>query len=35
MLKNDMQKLSQMQQAFSGVLNAMNETAMNAVKSIR
>lgn len=35
MLKNDMQKLSQMQQAFSGVLNAMNETAMAAVKSIR
>ncbi len=35
MLKNDMQKLSQMQQAFSGVLNAMNESAMNAVKSIR
>ena len=26
---------SQMQQAFSGVLNAMNESAMNAVKAIR
>ncbi len=32
MLKNDMQKLSQMQQAFSGVLNGMHETAMNAVR---
>ena len=35
MLKNEMQKLSQMQQAMSGVLNAMNETAMKAISAIR
>ncbi len=35
MLKNEMQKLSQMQQAMSGVLNAMNETAMKAISNIR
>jgi hypothetical protein len=34
MLKNEMQKLSQMQQAFSNVLNAMNDTAQNAIKRI-
>lgn len=35
MLKNEMQKLSQMQQAMSGVLNSMNEMSMNAIKNIR
>lgn len=35
MLKNEMQKLSQMQQAMSGVLNSMNETAMKAIGAIR
>lgn len=32
MLKKDMQKLSETQSAFSGVLNAMNDTAMTAIK---
>ncbi len=35
MLKNEMQKLSQMQQALSGVLNAMNESASKAIAAIR
>jgi hypothetical protein len=34
MLKNEMQKLSQMQQAFSNVLNEMHQLAMNAIRSI-
>jgi hypothetical protein len=34
MLKNEMQKLSQMQQALSGVLNGMNDTAMAAIRKI-
>jgi len=35
MLKNEMQKLSQMQQALSGVLNSMHDTAKNAIQAIR
>jgi hypothetical protein len=35
MLKNEMQKLSQMQQALSGVLNSMHDTAKNAIAAIR
>ncbi len=35
MLKNEMQKLSQMQQAFSNILNAMHDTAKNAIQAIR
>jgi hypothetical protein len=34
-LKNIMQKLSQMQQALSNVLNTMHQGAMNAVRNIR
>jgi hypothetical protein len=34
-LKNDMQKLSQMQQALSGVLNSLHETAQNAIRAIK
>jgi hypothetical protein len=34
MLKNEMQKLSQMQQAFSNVLNEMHQLAMNAIRGI-
>jgi len=35
MLKNDMQKLSQMQQAFSNVLNEMHQNAMNSIRAIK
>jgi hypothetical protein len=35
MLKNEMQKLSQMQQAMSGVLNALDATAMNAIRNLK
>jgi hypothetical protein len=35
MLKNEMQKLSQMQQAFSNVLNEMHQLAMNAIRNIK
>ncbi len=34
MLKNEMQKLSQMQQAFSNVLNEMHQLAMNAIRGM-
>lgn len=34
MLKNEMQKLSQMQQAFSNVLNEMHQLAMNAIRNM-
>ena len=33
-LKNEMQKLSQMQQAFSAVLDKMSETAGNSIRKI-
>ena len=35
MLKNEMQKLSQMQQAMSNVLNEMHNMAKNAIQNIR
>jgi hypothetical protein len=35
MLKNEMQKLSQMQQAMSNVLNEMHTLAMSAIRNIR
>jgi hypothetical protein len=35
MLKNEMQKLSQMQQAFSNVLNEMHQNAMNSIRAIK
>ena len=35
MLKNEMQKLSQMQQAMSNVLNEMHSMAKNAIQNIR
>jgi len=35
MLKNEMQKLSQMQQAMSNVLNEMHNLAMNAVRNLK
>ena len=35
MLKNEMQKLSQMQQAMSNVLNEMHNLAMSAIRNIR
>ncbi len=35
MLKNEMQKLSQMQQAFSNVLNEMHQLAMNSIRNIK
>lgn len=35
MLKNEMQKLSQMQQAMSNVLNEMHNLAMSAIRSIK
>jgi hypothetical protein len=34
-LKNMMQKLQQMQQALSNVLNSMHQGAMNSVRNIR
>jgi hypothetical protein len=34
MLKNEMQKLSQMQQAFSNILNEMHNLAMNAIRNV-
>jgi hypothetical protein len=33
-IKNEMQKLSQMQQALSNILNALNETASSAIRAI-
>jgi hypothetical protein len=35
MIKNEIQKLSQMQQAMSNVLNTMNELAMSAIRHIK
>ena len=35
MLKNEMQKLSQMQQAMSNVLNEIHTLAMSAIRSIK
>lgn len=34
-IKNEMQKLSQMQQALSNILNSLDETAKNAIRSIK
>ncbi len=34
-IKNEIQKLSQMQQAMSNVLNTMNDQAMNAIRHIK
>ena len=35
MIKNDIQKLSQMQQAMSNILNTFHETAMGAIRNIK
>jgi hypothetical protein len=35
MIKNEIQKLSQMQQALSNVLNTMHEQAMGAIRHIK
>jgi hypothetical protein len=35
MIKNEVQKMSQMQQAMSNVLNTMHEQAMNAIRQIK
>ena len=34
-LKNEMQKLSQMQQAMSNVLNQMHDQAMSSIRHLR
>jgi hypothetical protein len=34
-IKNEIQKLSQMQQAMSNVLNTMHEQAMSAIRQIK